>query len=286
MNLQFLRYFVTLADEGNFTRAAARVHVVQSSFSSGIKKLESQLGTELFTRARGRVALTLAGETFLPRAQEILAAWDAVERQFGVGAEDAGDLRIGVLHNLLLGTVLPWVSAYKQARPRAVVELVEGDRDGLSAMLAVDQLHVCFLDGDPVDARRFARRHVATERLCFALPARHPLAAEASLPLAQLQGRPFIERSHCRMYGEVLGELKRRGIAPVKVFAAQSNEAADALIAADLGVSLMPRRARPTPGVAFVPIADAVFTREVWAVWRRGRGDDNVEAFVGKLPTT
>jgi DNA-binding transcriptional LysR family regulator len=187
---RLLRYFVAVAEELHFTRAAARLYLAQQALSRDISRLERQLGVRLFTRTTRRVALTPEGERLLVRARELLALHHQTLRELH-------DLDPGrpLLVDLLAEGHSPTrvLRAARQRAPRS--ELVARFHGGFGAALAAllaGRLDVAFGRseglGQPFPAEQLARRLVRLEPLALLLPEEHPLAALDEVPLAALRG--------------------------------------------------------------------------------------------------
>ncbi|MEA2243156.1 MAG: hypothetical protein QOD24_2712 [Solirubrobacteraceae bacterium] len=190
MELRQLHYFVAVAEELHFGRAAERLHIVQPAVSQQVRRLETELGTALFDRSTRRVTLTLAGQRFLPEARAVLAAVERAQDSITeLAVERATVLRLGTSTGL--GERLPRVLAELHARaPGHGVELVRMAAHERLAQVAEGGLHAAFVRGNP--------RHpgvrlqpVWQDRLMAVLPAAHPLATEAPIALSRLAALPL-----------------------------------------------------------------------------------------------
>jgi len=186
MELRQLHYFVTLAEELHFGRAAARLHIVQPAVSQQLRRLEAELGVRLVDRSTRRVALTAAGQRFLPEARAVLAA---AERARAAVAGPA-PLRLGTSTGL--GERLPRLLAELERRGRPV-ELVRIPGAGRLRQVATGALDAALIRGGAASARAGGLRleRVWTDALVIALPAAHPLAASSPVPLARLAALPL-----------------------------------------------------------------------------------------------
>ncbi|GGU46191.1 LysR family transcriptional regulator [Streptomyces albospinus] len=195
MELRQVRYFVMVAQELHFGRAADRLHIVQSAVSQQVRRLERELRTELFDRSARQVRLTAAGERFLPEARALLAA---EERARAVVAElavaRATTLRLGTSTGL--GAHLDRVlDALAGTAPEIGVELVAGRTQERLDRVAARELDAAFLRGEAADAGRDGLRYVPLwqDPLVAVVPARHPLAASpGTIALADLAGVPLV----------------------------------------------------------------------------------------------
>ena len=267
MNLQFIKYFLVLAEMKNFTRASERVHVVQSTFSMGIKKLEESLNAQLFKRDKRNVELTTEGKILLPKAKELLSQWFEIEEEF-LNTESKR-LEIGFLQNLSIEVVIPILDELKNQRPGIELNIYEEKHATLIQMLQTCKIDAFFSENRPVDKTSFKIKKVASEKLFLAVHKSNSLVKENKALLKTLHKERFIERSHCALYQDVFERLKQEGIRPNKVYIAHNNETVAALISANMGVSLMPKPMFDTPDIRFIELKDATFVREINLIWRK-----------------
>ncbi|MFD8210044.1 LysR family transcriptional regulator [Streptomyces sp. NPDC059695] len=189
-----LRYFLAVAEELHFTRAAARLYVSQPALSKQIRALERQLGAALFDRDRQGVALTPVGTALLPHARAVLAAWEegrgAVER---ARAAAERTLVVGMSTSPGRGGLLPAIrSRFTQEHPEARLRLRQIGWEDPTAGLADGTSDVAFVWLPMAGPDRFRWVVVATEPRLVALPEAHPLAARAALGIADLLDEPFL----------------------------------------------------------------------------------------------
>lgn len=189
-----LRYFVAVAQELHFTRAAERLYVSQPALSKQIRALERQLGAELFVRDRHGVRLTSVGTALLPHARQVLSAWrsgaEAVER---AKAEERSTLLVGMSTRPARGGLLPAVrSRFGAARPEAMIRLRQASWEDASAGLADGTVDVAFVWLPLPDLERYAWTVVAEEPRHVALPMTHRLADQDEVDFADLLDEPFL----------------------------------------------------------------------------------------------
>ncbi|MET7852980.1 LysR family transcriptional regulator [Streptomyces avermitilis] len=189
-----LRYFVAVAEDLHFTRAAERLFVSQPALSKQIRTLERQLGAELFERDRQGVRLTAVGSALLPYARRVLADWDAaadaVER---ARAEQQATLVVGMSTSPGRSGLLPAIrSRFSEACPAATVRLRQVSWEDSSAGLADGSADAAFVWLPVPDAERYAWVVVAEEPRHVALPGTHRLAAQEEIGFADLLDEPFI----------------------------------------------------------------------------------------------
>ncbi|WP_067461183.1 LysR substrate-binding domain-containing protein [Actinomadura macra] len=276
MELRRLRYFVAVADEGHFGRAADRLHMAQPPLSLQIKKLEGEVGVTLLDRSTRRVALTPAGERFLARARTILTAVDeAREEAVRVAAGEVGRVSIG-----FIGTATYAVLPALARRLRAEIPDVELDLKG--EMLTPDQvdaLHEGRLDlavvRTPIPDTELDVRPLRRERLIVALPQDHPLTGGEDVDLRNLRGEQFLSypsRHRSVIRDAVLDACRRAGYRPRLVQEVAETSTLLVFVAAGLGVALVPDSVRqlPLPGVVFRPLAGDPVDLELAVATRRG----------------
>jgi DNA-binding transcriptional LysR family regulator len=194
MELRQLQYFLTLADELHFTRAAQRIPISQPQLSSQIKRLETELGVPLFNRSKRHVELTEAGRIFADEVQGILAQLNEAARMAAsVSRGEAGILRIGYIEPVALAILPAHFLAFTAAVPSATIQpqelptghVVHGLEDGL--------LDIGYIR--PMALAHIHTKVIAREEILLVLPASHPLADEHGIALDQLRGDLFIHPS-------------------------------------------------------------------------------------------
>ena len=239
-HLRDLRYFVAVADELSFTRAAQRLHVSQPALSKQVRALEARLGAELFTRGHRSIALTAAGIALLPRAREIVQGWERAGAEVRAVLGTAGrTITVGFHTRIGRGLVPAITAALAERLPgwRLRFHQVEwgdpsvGLRDG-SADVAVAWL--------PVPGPGIAHRVAATEDRWVALPVGHRLAAREVVTFAELAGEPFVAlpASAGPMREFWLATAQRSVPARIGAEAVTADEAFEA-VASGLGVVLL-----------------------------------------------
>jgi len=288
MELHQLRYFVAIAEEGSFTRAAERCSVSQPALSQQIAKLEAELGRPLFDRAARKTTLTEVGAALLDEARAVLSALDRADQRMRQLRDDEGGL-------VTLG-VIPTVAPYlcpallvEFARDHPTVEVVlheDFTERVLAGCLAGDlDLVVCAL---PVDDGRLHVEPLFAEDLVLALPAEHPLGTLARVPLERLAETPFVllNEVHC-LGGQTLSFCQQPDFhPPIRCRTAQLTTVLQ-LVALGHGVSLIPQMAAGTgsgPGWTTRPLDPESPRRTLCLVWRKERYQGRaVRALVGAL---
>jgi LysR family transcriptional regulator, hca operon transcriptional activator len=243
MELRHLRYFVAVAEELNFTRAAQRLNTAQPSLSQQIKQLEAHVGVSLLDRSKRHVALTAGGKVFLTEAREILAHIEragqrAVRAQQGKSTE----LVIGVVPAAeikILPRVIPLVER-RLPRVRLVFHNLPSAEQ--KRLLATGSLDIGLLRG-PLEDPRLEVQAVLWEKLVVGLPAGHPLARKKAVSVRQLNDLPFIMVSRTgspELHDAVQAFCERSGLHPRVVQQADNVLGNLNMIRAGIGFALLP----------------------------------------------
>ncbi|AHY46343.1 Transcriptional regulator [Rubrobacter radiotolerans] len=287
MDLRRLRYFVVVAEEQNFSRAAERLHMAQPPLSEQIKRLETSLGVRLFDRSSRGAELTEAGELLLVEARRLLVqAEQTAEVVRRVGEGEVGRLTLGFVPSASNSVLPPVLSCFRRRYPDVQLYLQEMNPDWLVAGLHEGRIDVSFFY---LPFRDAALRHrpVSREPLAVALPETHPLADEAEVDLCDLAEEPFVLPARYRMpglYGQVTGACRRAGFEPravqKEVWLMQT---VVALVAGGVGVALVPATIRnlTRTGVVYRSIKGFSPTVEMGVVWRREERSAVVRSFLG-----
>jgi DNA-binding transcriptional LysR family regulator len=285
MELRQLRYFVAVAEELHFRRAAVRLHVSQPPLSHQIKQLEQEMGVALLTRTRRRVELTPAGEAFLRDARSLLAELDgAVSTAKRIDTGQTGRLRINFVGSALLSIVPSAVQRFRSARPDVEIELRE--RPTAAQLRAVaDGLVDVGLVRPPIEhGDQLHAQLVMRERTVAVLPASHALAAMRRIPLRRLAVEPLVlfPRAQAPGFHDVLiSSLAATGTHPLVVQYAPEMLTIIGLVAAGIGATLAPASVTrlALEGVVYRPIAGAP-SSELLAVTRTQEASPLVDTFI------
>ncbi|WP_167097554.1 LysR family transcriptional regulator [Mycobacterium sp. DL592] len=270
MNLQQLRYVVALAEAQSFTKAAESAFVVQSALSQQIRKLEDELGVQLFERTTRSVSLTPAGEALIPLVHQVLAGIDqiTVDAQ-ALSGTIGGRLTVGMMEVPSESLDVAALMATFHARyPEVSVTLRSGGSDLLIDAIRDRKLDVAIVGSNVAGAKgRLTHTELFSEPLIAVLPAGHPLAAKSSLALAELAELPFIDFPP----GYGLRHETDRGFTGVPrrvAFEVTRVDEVVQFVRRDLGVALLPEsvatsRAGGDVSLALRPVRGANLHRQV-----------------------
>ncbi|WP_130799675.1 LysR family transcriptional regulator [Streptomyces otsuchiensis] len=273
MQLHQLRYFAAVADTRHFTRAAEREHVAQPSLSQQIRALERELGTELFHRARGHVALTDAGEALLPLARRILADADTARREVQeVARLRRGRVRLGATPSLCVGLVPRLLRTFHDRYPGVELHITEGGSQDLVRGLGVGELDLALVI-DPLPARGPAltsRELLREDLVVVSAPSGPPPVATGRITVPDLRGLPMVMFRHGYGLRELtLGACRSAGFEPRLAVEGGEMDAVLALVGAGLGVAVVPRMAADRSGLRITPFTAPGLHRTV-SVAHRG----------------
>ncbi|MGW0675310.1 LysR family transcriptional regulator [Streptomyces sp. NPDC002767] len=289
LSTTWLRVFLEVARHGSFTVAARTLGWTQSAVSRQISSLESALGgVPLFDRLPRGVRLTDAGRVLVPHAETV------VERLHGAGRELAslreaagGRLRFGAFATADAALVPRAIAAFRTRRPGVRISREEGLTPALLDRLSTGHLDLAIVSTTgraPLEAHSL--HHLLDESLYVAVPAGHPLAAEASVRLPQLADADWISGS-ARPEGTLLDAALRHGFRPRVAHVVAEWTAKQGYVAAGLGVTLVPGLAAESvrPDVVLLPVRDEEApARAVYAATVRGRSlAPATAAFLGAL---
>ena len=275
MNLRDLKYLVALADHTHFGRAAAACFVSQPTLSTQMKKLEDELGVALVERAPRKVMLTPVGREIADRARHVV---DEVEQMREVARRsqdpEAGTVRLGLFPTLgpyLLPHVVPRIRA---RFPRLELLLVEEKSPGIIARLRSGKLDVGLL-ALPVHDDQLHAEFLFEEPFLLAVPETHPLAERESLSLKELSKERLLllEDGHC-LRDQALDVCELAGASEMTDFQATSLETLRQMVAANVGVTLLPMLAVKPPvarshDIHLLGFRDSQPSRQIAMVWRK-----------------
>ncbi len=280
MNLRDLKYLVALADLRHFGKAADACFVSQPTLSTQIRKLEDELGVALVERAPRKVMLTAAGQDVVLRARRIVAEVEQMKESARRSRDpESGSMRLGVFPTLgpyLLPHIVPQL---RERFPQLELLLVEEKSDVLLQRLRDGKLDAALL-ALPVHDEQLHAELLFEEPFVFAAPQRHPLAARASVSMAQLSDETLLllEDGHC-LRDQALDVCRLSGANEKSGFRATSLETLRQMVAAGVGVTLLPALsvqapvAQP-PNIRVVPFRKPAPSRRIALVWRKSSALD------------
>lgn len=275
MELRHLRYFVTVAEELHFGRAAEKLRISQPPLSMQIRSLEQEMGVTLLNRTQRHVSLTQAGNTFLQEARQILARLEQailVTRRAGRG--EIGELAMGFISVADYNVLPDLLREFRGRYPLVNLILRELTTDAQIEDLVNGRIDVGFLL-PPIAEPALECVPIVREPLIAALPERHPLArAAGSIPLSALAQTPFIlfpRRVAPGLYDDIVSFCRAAGFSPRVEQEAVQMQTIVSLVSAELGAALIPQSMQNLrrAGVAYKTLRESSPLTEIHLAWRR-----------------
>lgn len=286
MDLKALRYFVALAEERHFGRAADRLGIAQPSLTQQMQRLESELGVPLLDRSQRRVQLTAAGAVLLDEGRRVLRqAERAVALTERAGRGEVGRLVLGVAESASYAILPELLRAYRRDYPD--VDLAVRMMNTAAQVAAVRSGEIdAGLARMPVDTEGLAARTIRVDPVAVLLPEGHRLAGSAAVALRELAGEPLViypAAPRTSWVDFMLSVFREAGVEPGPVEEASDTFTAMALVAAGLGITLVPGTAGlfARPGVVWRPLAEPAPRTRLVVLHSRERPTPTVDALLG-----
>lgn len=288
MDLRQLRYFVTVAEELSFTRAAKRLHMAQPPLSQQIAGFEAELGLLLFRRSTRRIELTAVGRELLPEARAIV---DSVER-FSRRSEarrrgELGELKLSVISGLATSQLAELLQSFRCQNPRIKVTLEVHPSIWQLQAFHESTLDAGFLSLPQEQLVGFEAVRILEASMVLAVPQSHDLAGRGWVGWIDLQDEPMIWVEPQAIVADYYSELRRccrkAGFVP-QVTQYAPNEATQIwMVSAGLGIApihIVPKKGE-WPGVRFLPLPEDSPRYEVYFAWKKGTLSPALERFIG-----
>lgn len=288
MDLKQLRYFVMVAEELSFSRAATRLHISQPPLSQQIKSLEEEMGVALFVRNRRAVRLTDAGAVFLRESRLLLDQFrSAVNSAVRASQTNAGSIRVGVATSGLFSVMPKFLELMRSDFPN--VEVLVSDMQSDDQVRAISQgaLDIGIAHVKP-ERMNVSRKQIFGEALSVVLPDDHKQAGNPDLTLADLADEPMValSRAHApTVFDAVIASCAAAGFSPTIKHTARSPLTIFQMVRVGFGIALVPRSYQFSayPGVQFRDIAPAEGRVRLEAIWSERHASDLTLAVIGQL---
>jgi DNA-binding transcriptional LysR family regulator len=278
MELRHLRYFVAVAEELNFTRAAAKLRLAQPSLTRQIHNLEEELGVRLLDRTRNQVSLTEEGKSFLVDARRLVAlSLESVKAVQRFSRGESGQLNLGYLFKFNFDLLPATLATFYQTSPQIAVNLFDLSPAEQLRALEARKIDLGFVGLRPAVANRnmaaLAWECVARHDVVVVLPARHPLAKKSKIKITDLKPLFFVamsEQTHPGSRDWLSGLCQQAGFNPRILQDVDLESGLMTFVAEGLGVTLAREQIRNLPhrGVIFRPLAAAA-KADYWIAWHR-----------------
>lgn len=286
MELRHLRYFVMLAEELHFGRAAERLHMAQPPLSQQIRQMEAELGFSLFHRTKRTVQLTEAGQAFLEESRRIIRQLEqAIQAGRQINRGEMGQLVIGFVSSAAYNVLPEILRTFRTSIPAVTLQLHELTTDQQLQWLREGQIDVGFVR-PPVEEDKFSSEIVFEEALMVALPEAHPLALQANVQLRELAGEPFIlfPRSQAPgLYDQIISLCQQANFSPTVAQEAIQMQTIVSLVAAEMGVAIVPASLQnlQRTGVVYKPVQESTSRVAIAIIWRSHDISPTVQRFLG-----
>ncbi|RYX85638.1 LysR family transcriptional regulator [bacterium] len=261
MELRHIKYFLAVAEEGNFTRAAQKIGIGQPPLSQQIRDLEREIGVPLFRRLPHGAELTEAGQAFLPEARTLIEqSRQAIRAAQRSGRGEVGQLRVGYTSSAAFHPIVPQsIRAFRKNSPEVELTLTEADTTKLLELLQCHEVDVAFVRPGhkaPTGVRLY---NLDNEAMFAVLPSGHPLAESQSIQLAQLAEEIlllFPRSAGTSFFDDIIAACQHVGFEPILGQQVPQISSVGNLVAAELGVSIVPETIAQVQvaGVKYIPI--------------------------------
>jgi DNA-binding transcriptional LysR family regulator len=286
MELRHLRYFLVVAEELHFGRAATRLHITQPPLSQQIRQLEDELGVPLFQRTKRRVQLTDAGRAFREAAQQMLdQAEQAVRTAQRVHRGEIGPLTVGFVGSAMAGRFSEILLAFRTRFPEVALTLQELTTGQQVEALRQRRIDIGVLR-PPIGEEDFAFETIDRESFVVVLPKTHPLAAQQRIPLRALAQETVVMVPRDLGPGvedDAVEFCQRAGCYPQRLAGATQMLTVIGLVAAGMGLSLVPASMQTVrwKGIVYRPVQDRMPPADLTVAWRHDETSAVVKMFVG-----
>ena len=273
MEMHQIRYFLAVADELNFSRAAAKCNVTQPALSRAIQQLEVELGGQLIHRERHLTHLTDLGQMVRPHLEMVHGAAVTAKRL----AQDVSQLKrvplkLGIMSTISPDEIVDLITALKSRHKGLELRLCDASAVELRDRLLAGSLEVVIyaLPGQDADERTHIMP-LFREQMVIAVNRDHRLASESNFPVEELKGESYIHRMNCEFAGYADHILQAKGVTCTPTYWSERDDWTMAMVAAGLGFAFMPANSVSHPDVVALPVVEPEFWRVVNLVTVRGR---------------
>lgn len=285
IDLRQLRYFVCLAEELHFGRAAERLGIAQAPLSQQIRAMEERLGVSLFQRTTRRTRMTSAGETLLSHARDLIDGMDrAVSHTRAMAGQSTGRLTIAGVNMAMTHVIPPILAEFRRKWPAVIVDIEHLGTSEQLRTLETGEVNIAFIR--PTEQAAFMQvETLLREGFVAALPKGHPLASKSKISLRDIADEPLVG------YAPILGAnyamllrdaFRRAGLTPRFVQECTHTTSVAAQVASGLGLAVMPSWIRNihSPYLEFRPVPDLPRAIELVVAWPKGETSPLIQDFI------
>jgi DNA-binding transcriptional LysR family regulator len=272
MEMQQVRYFVTLARTLNFTRAAEQCNVSQPALTRAIQQLEHEFGGPLFHRERGNTHLSELGRMMLPYLESVEASSKAAKAAANAARQlENVTLTLGAMCTIGPQLVADLIVRFQAEHPHMEVQVVDGEAETMIEKLGKGDLHIGLVGVPDELPEQFHQVPIFNEKFVVVLPPGHPWEQKNAIRVAELDGQPYVGRSNCEVFDAVTKDFERRGVCTRKVFSSPRDEWVQKMIKAGLGFGFFPEHCVTDPSLIIRPLIEPGYSRTIYLATVRGR---------------
>ena len=285
MELRHLRYFMAVAEELHFGKAATKLHIAQPPLSQQIQQLETELGFKLFYRTKRRVSLTEAGQAFLTETQQIFQQLEeAIAKSKKISRGEKGTLSIAFVSSAAYNIIPPILRKFRTLVPEVKLQLKELTTKEQLQWLAEERLDLGFVR-PPVDKPEFNSQIILWETLIVALPENHFLADRDKISGQSLAEESFIlfpRNLAPELYDRVITLCQQANFSPQVIQEAIQMQTIVSLVSAEIGIAIVPESLQnlQRTGVIYKPLLEATPQPAIAIVWKKGERSAAVAKFI------
>lgn len=286
MELRQIRYFIAVAEELHFGRAAERCHIAQPPLSQQVKRLEEELGVKLLERTSRKVSLTPEGKEFLVRCRDVRDRLEeAVVHVQDMAKGMEGQIRIGFIGPASLSRLPAAIRAFRDDNPNIRLDFSAKSTTEQLPMLRGDRLDIAFVRLFGHDTTGLKSMLFLREPYVLAIPAGHHLAARNRVDITDLEGEPLIFHQRIAqpgLYRSLMGSFHKAGFMPTIVQEVNTEQSTIALVATGLGSALVPASSAgdQRAGVVFRPLDGDLPQWEITALWKERKESALLKKFL------
>ena len=270
MEMHQIRYFLAVCDKGAFTRAAQFVYVSQPSLTQAIKKLEDELGGELFKRDRSGCQLTPLGRLLEPNLRQIFRETQAVKAEaIRFTRLNTVPLRIGLMATIGGQRLSPILAEYQQECPHIELELIVDGESSLLKQLDEGELDLVISAPTASLGELFQKAMLYEERYVVAFGTRHRFNRLEQINLKTLQSEPYLDRLHCELREKLKSACKDQGVDLYAAYRSNNEEWILNMVRAEIGIALMPEFTLPLNdnSVKYRYLTEPEISRKIYAIY-------------------
>ena len=285
MEMHQIRYFISVCQNGSFTRAAEECGISQPALTAAIKKLETELGDPLFRREGRKVFLSPLGKLMRPKLESVIEDMRSIELTVqDYKLLERVPLRLGIMSTIGVDRVSQCIANFQLGHPGVDLEIHQGPLEELVQKLQDDEINMAILSSPAGFDESYRVHPMYRDRYMVIFPPTHRLREFTAVRLADLSGENYVDRLACEYREIVMATCADQNIELYAHFRAERDDWIQAMVARGLGFSFMPEGAITHGGVSSRPLVEPEVSRDVSLVYMPGRKHSPVEsAFIGEI---